>query len=184
MTQLGFLFDQKYCIGCQTCQHACRARHGCEPGTYPRHASSSQIQVVGPFLSLSCNHCNSPACVTACPTTSLQKREDGVVVHDPSVCIGCFACKMACPYDAPQKNSLTGTMIKCDLCAARLDKGDEPACVASCPVKVLSYGDIESLEAQGGTKEGRGFEDSETGPNIRFIPIAEREKTGKDGESK
>lgn len=172
MSQMGFLLDQKYCIGCQTCQHACRARHGVEPGTYPRKATSSQVQVTGPFISMACNHCDNPACVAACPTTALQKREDGIVVHDPKVCVGCFACKMACPYDAPQKNELTGTMVKCDMCAARQLKGELPACVANCPVKVLTIGEIEDLEAQGGVREGVGFTDSVTGPNIRFIPIS------------
>lgn len=172
MTQMGFLLDQKYCIGCQTCVHACRVRHGAQPGTYPRRASSSQVQVTGPYLSIACNHCDNPACVAACPTTALRKRQDGIVVHDPSVCIGCFACKMACPYDAPQKNELDGTMVKCDLCASRLDSGDTPACVLSCPVKVLTYGPIDQLEAQGGVKEGVGFDVESTGPNMRFIPLA------------
>ena len=91
MTQMGFLFDQKYCIGCQTCQHACRARHGIEPGTYPRKAESSQIKVVGPFVSVACNHCDNPACVEVCPTGAVFKRaEDGIVLHDPEVCIGCL----------------------------------------------------------------------------------------------
>lgn len=170
MTQMGFLFDQTYCIGCQTCVHACRARHGTEPGTYPRKATSSQVQVVGPFLSMSCNHCDNPACVSACPTTALQKREDGIVVHDPSVCIGCFMCKMACPYDAPQKNLLTGTMVKCDMCAARLDAGDEPACVTACPTKVLTYGEVHELEAAGGVRDGDAYPFEATGPNFYVIP--------------
>lgn len=175
MTQMGFLLDQKYCIGCQTCMHACRVRHGLEPGTdesYPRQATSSQVEVTGPFISLSCMHCTNPACVAACPTTALQKRADGIVVHDPDQCIGCFACKMACPYDAPKKNALTGTMVKCDMCAARLDRGDTPACVLACPVKVLTVGPVEDLEAQGGVAEGVGFTVCETGPNMRFVPIA------------
>jgi anaerobic dimethyl sulfoxide reductase subunit B (iron-sulfur subunit) len=121
---------------------------------------------------MSCNHCEQPACVAVCPTTALQKREDGIVVHDQSVCIGCYACKMACPYDAPQKNEITGTMVKCDLCAARQDTGDTPACVLACPVKVLSYGPVEELEALGGVQEGVGFLIEPTKPSIRFIPIA------------
>lgn len=172
MTQMGFLLDQKYCIGCQTCQHACRVRHGVEPGVYPREATSSQIQVTGPFISVACNHCQKPACVSACPTAALSKREDGIVVHNPEVCIGCFACEMACPYGAPKYNTVAGTMVKCDMCAARIDSGDQPACVLACPVKVLTYGSLDELEAQGGVKEGVGFEVHETNPSMRFIPLA------------
>ena len=171
MTQMGFLLDQKYCIGCQTCMHACRARHGVEPGTYPRHATSSQVQVTGPFISIACNHCEHPACMQACPTGALQKREDGIVTHDPEICIGCFSCKLACPYDAPQKNERMGVMVKCDMCAARIDQGDTPACVLACPVKVLTYGPLDELEKQGGVKEGVGFTVHNTNPSMRFIPI-------------
>lgn len=172
MTQMGFLLDQKYCIGCQTCQAACRARHGLTPGVYPRQASSSQIELRGPYISLSCNHCDNPACVDVCPTGAVHKREDGIVVHDPEVCIGCYSCEKACPYGAPQENDLNDRMVKCDMCAARLDKGENPACVDACPVKVLTVGTIEDLEAAGGVPEGVGFTVEATGPNIRFVPIA------------
>lgn len=172
MTQMGFLLDQKYCIGCQTCQAACRARHGLTPGVYPRQASSSQIELKGPYISLACNHCNNPACVDVCPTGAVHKREDGIVVHDPEVCIGCYSCAKACPYGAPQENDLNDRMVKCDMCAARLDKGESPACVDACPVKVLTVGTIEDLEAQGGVAEGVGFTVEATDPNMRFIPIA------------
>lgn len=173
MTQLGFLLDQKYCIGCQTCQHACRVRHGVAPGTYPRHATSSQIEVVGPFFSMACNHCSNPACVPTCPVGALTKREeDGLVVHDPEICIGCLACRDACPYSHTQLNEETGKMIKCDMCAARIDKGENPACVDACPVKVLTYGPIEELEAAGGGTEGVGFVYEDTDPNFRIIPVS------------
>lgn len=173
MTQKGFLFEQQYCIGCQACMSACNVRHGLEAGVFPRHATSFEQQPVGPHLAVSCNHCNNPACVEVCPVGALTKREsDGLVVHNPEVCIGCYSCEKACPYGAPQENDLNDRMVKCDMCAARLDKGENPACVDACPVKVLSVGTIEELEAQGGVAEGVGFTVESTGPNLRFIPIA------------
>jgi anaerobic dimethyl sulfoxide reductase subunit B (iron-sulfur subunit) len=171
MGQKGFLFDQTYCIGCQTCVAACRVRHNVKPGTYPRTANSSQIQVLAPYISYSCNHCTEPACVAVCPTEALQKREDGIVTHDVEICIGCYSCVAACPYGAPQKNEINNRMVKCDLCAYRLDNGDSPACVLSCPMKVIEVGEIEDFEAQGAITEGVGFEVHSTKPNIRFVAI-------------
>jgi Fe-S-cluster-containing dehydrogenase component len=46
----------------------------------------------------------------------MHKREDGFVVVDEDVCIGCRYCHMACPYGAPQYNAAKGHMTKCDGC--------------------------------------------------------------------
>lgn len=107
-----------------------------------------------------------------CPVGALTKREDGLIVHDPEVCIGCLSCQAACPYDHPQLNTTTQKMVKCDMCAARLDAGENPACVEACPVKVLTFGSVEDLQAQGGVTEGVGFTYDQTEPNFYFIPVA------------
>lgn len=170
MEQKGFLLDQNYCIGCQTCVAACRVRNELTPGVYPRKATSSQVQTEGPYISVACNHCSAPACVEVCPTGALAKRDDdGIVTHDPEICIACYSCKAACPYDVPQENDVTGKMVKCDMCAARLDSGDEPACVLSCPAKVLTVGTVAEFEAEGAVVEGTGFDVQSTDPNIRFV---------------
>ncbi|MBU6478544.1 MAG: 4Fe-4S dicluster domain-containing protein [Xanthomonadaceae bacterium] len=112
----------------------------------------------------SCLHCETPDCVTVCPTGASYKRaEDGIVLVDQDKCIGCQLCAWACPYgareialphpkpstsDAGRKDSKRGTMQKCTLCVDRiynetLDERDrQPACVLACPTRARMFGDL------------------------------------------
>ena len=112
----------------------------------------------------SCLHCETPDCVTVCPTGASYKRaEDGIVLVDEDKCIGCQLCAWACPYgareialphpkatasDKGRKDSKRGTMQKCTLCVDRiynetLDERDrQPACVMACPTRARMFGDL------------------------------------------
>jgi Fe-S-cluster-containing dehydrogenase component len=112
----------------------------------------------------SCLHCETPDCVTVCPTGASYKRaEDGIVLVDEDKCIGCQLCAWACPYgareialphpkapasDKGRKDSRRGTMQKCTLCVDRiynetLDERDrQPACVMACPTRARMFGDL------------------------------------------
>jgi Fe-S-cluster-containing dehydrogenase component len=97
----------------------------------------------------SCLHCETPACVTVCPTGASYKRaEDGIVLVDEDKCIGCQLCAWACPYGAREISAKRGTMQKCTLCVDRiynetLDPADrQPACVAACPTRARHFGDL------------------------------------------
>ncbi|MEO7325685.1 MAG: 4Fe-4S dicluster domain-containing protein [Dokdonella sp.] len=97
----------------------------------------------------SCLHCETPACVTVCPTGASYKRaEDGIVLVDADKCIGCQLCSWACPYGAREFSMERGTMQKCTLCVDRiynetLDEEDrQPACVMACPTRARHFGDL------------------------------------------
>ncbi|MBA3354662.1 MAG: polysulfide reductase NrfD, partial [Pyrinomonadaceae bacterium] len=89
-----------------------------------------------------CNQCAHAPCVTACPTTAMFKRADGIVDFDKSICIGCKACMAACPYDAIFINPEDHSAEKCNFCAHRIDMGLEPACVVVCPTQAILIGDM------------------------------------------
>ena len=97
----------------------------------------------------SCLHCETPACVTVCPTGASYKRaEDGIVLVDEDKCIGCQLCAWACPYGAREFSAKRGVMQKCTLCVDRiynetLEPADrQPACVKACPTRARHFGDL------------------------------------------
>ena len=97
----------------------------------------------------SCLHCETPACVTVCPTGASYKRaEDGIVLVDEDKCIGCKLCSWACPYGAREYSQVEGVMKKCTLCVDRiyneqLEESDrQPACVQACPTRARHFGDL------------------------------------------
>ncbi|MGA7266377.1 MAG: 4Fe-4S dicluster domain-containing protein, partial [Aestuariivirga sp.] len=97
----------------------------------------------------SCLHCETPACVTVCPTGASYKRaEDGIVLVNPDTCIGCKLCSWACPYGAREYDLAQGVMKKCTLCVDRIynenlePEDRQPACVKACPTGARHFGDL------------------------------------------
>lgn len=181
--QMAFYFDQSRCTGCYTCSIACKDWHDVsdtsvhwrrvisrEWGAYPKVFLS--------YLSLSCNHCERPACAKACPVDAITKREeDGIVMVDRESCPGNDACEMlckkACPYSVPQFGDEEGAKMQmCNFCLDRLVENKKPICVNACPMRALDAGSINELkEKYGDLKEAEGFTHSKkTKPSIIFKP--------------
>lgn len=109
-------------------------------------------------LSVSCNHCQEPACIKACPMKYIYKESQyGIVLIDNNkTCISCQRCRMACPWDSPQyydniemyslNDPARPRMTKCNLCIDRVRDGLKPACVASCPMRALDAGPMDELK--------------------------------------
>ena len=152
---IGFYVDLTSCIGCRTCQVACKDRHDMhEVGPRPRRVETYEY---GTYPSatlvhdvMSCNHCENPACVASCPTGAMFKSKDGAVLHDDSACVLCRMCMVSCPYGAPQLDTVNNMIVKCDTCKSLREAGGEPTCVAACPMRAIHFGEIEDLKAQYG----------------------------------
>lgn len=152
MTKMGFYFDQTSCIGCKTCQVACKDKNDLRVGTLFRHVNSYEAgqypSVATYHVSATCNHCEMPACVAACPTGALEQDEaDGTVQFDTSKCTGCRSCVSACPYGVPVFFEGEEVVRKCDACKVLRDNGEQPACVSACPMRALEFGPIDELAA-------------------------------------
>ncbi len=180
--RFGMAVDLKKCTGCRACTIACKAENMTPPevsynvvleqevGTYPN--------VRRVFMYKPCLHCENPPCTPVCPVGATWKREqDGIVVIDYDICIGCRYCLTACPYGSrfidlgktftdpaqpyetsasPEYNegrvraeggSPVGNARKCHFCLHRIYRGMLPACAETCIGRAIHFGDLDDPES-------------------------------------
>lgn len=103
MTRYGMVINLNRCTGCRACMIACKVENNTPEGNYWMYTSRMESGEFPNtelwFLPRPCMHCESPACVTACPVDDARFiREDGIVATNADACIGCRYCHAACPY--------------------------------------------------------------------------------------
>lgn len=140
------------CIGCDACYVACKTDWDVPPLKESYRTRVFEVddedQFGNPtvqFLPVLCNHCDNAPCVDVCPTgASFKRTEDGIVLVEPDMCIGCKACMVACPYNARYVQEVRGKTIidKCTFCLPRLCVGLQPACVTTCVGESRNFGDL------------------------------------------
>ena len=96
MAKFGFYFDAENCVGCRTCQVACKDVHDLPVGINYRYV---RTYLTGEGFKPAGYHISLP-------------------------------------------------LLGCDTCKPIRDGGEDCACVASCPQRVLEFGDIEELKAR------------------------------------
>jgi Fe-S-cluster-containing dehydrogenase component len=197
--KLGLVIDLDLCVGCHACATACKEWnsgghmapltdfnayadkawgvwfnriHSFEEGSEGEGGGARTVH-----FPKSCLHCEEPACVTVCPTGASYKRaEDGIVLVNESLCIGCKLCSWACPYGAREFDADVGVMKKCTLCIDRIYNDNlapeerEPACVMVCPTKARLFGDLgDPNSSVSGLVAARGGEDLL--PELGYRPV-------------
>lgn len=152
MTQLALSIDLERCTGCKSCEAACKQVNGLGPHEYRNKVlwlGAPDVPALD-FLTVTCQQCDRPACLRACPVAPKALSKDpvtGVVSVDESRCTGCGECVLACPYGAMGYDPIDHHAVKCDLCAPRRARGDGPACASVCPTRAITFGPREALLA-------------------------------------
>ena len=102
-------------------------------------------------------------------------------------------CMAACPYNArvfnwgePSRSTGAnwgdaavpvrpkGVAEKCTLCKERTDRGDAPMCVACCPARARTYGDLDNPDSEVSRliREKKGYvllEEQGTRPKVHYL---------------
>jgi len=199
--RLALAIDLDTCVGCHACVTSCKEWNaGGDPAplgdvnayqagqrgawanrVFSYEAGEGEAGRTVHFPK-NCLHCETPDCVTVCPTgASFKRAEDGIVLVDYDKCIGCNLCAWACPYGVRELDEVDGTMKKCTLCIDRiynlnLPEGERvPACVMACPTKARHFGDYNDPDSVVSrlSAERRGFrvmEDLGQQPTGTYLP--------------
>ena len=169
------VIDLRRCDGCGQCTTACQERHYLPKEqewikVYEKVDDSGQTY----HLPVLCMMCEDPPCQAVCPVGATFRTDDGLVLVDQNICIGCKTCMAECPYEVRYFNALPppkvprqptpptpawpvpqqmGTVGKCVWCADGLPQGRLPACVIGCPMGAIYIGDLTTDVATNGLGE-------------------------------
>lgn len=175
MATFGWLFDPKRCIDCKACEAACKQWNRVETGIGVRYRRVRAVErgqfphVSVQYLSIACNHCETATCLRVCPTKSIFRRQDGIILIREETCVGCGLCAKFCPYQAMQLNPQRRKMEKCTMCASRIDAGLPPACTTVCPTNALMWGEWDQIKDKGVDRVENCSSPRLTKPAIRFV---------------
>ncbi len=205
--KLGLVIDLDTCVGCHACVVSCKEwntggygvplsdhdAYGSNPvGSWLNRVHTFEVTPPDAAARIvhfpkSCLHCDDAPCVTVCPTgASFKRADDGIVLVDESMCIGCGLCAWACPYGAREMDPVDKVMKKCTLCVDRIynenlpEVDREPACVRACPAKARHFGDLHDPESDVSklVAERGGFDlmpEQGTGPVNQYLPPRPRD---------
>jgi Fe-S-cluster-containing dehydrogenase component len=161
----GLLHDTTLCVGCRSCEAACKEVNDLPPLEHPigdttvfareRRTTDTEFTVVNRyeidgetiFRKHQCMHCNEPSCASVCLVKALVKSPQGPVLYDPDVCVGCRYCMMTCPYYALayEYSSPNPRVMRCTMCYDRIIEGEMPGCAEACPMGAITFGKRDEL---------------------------------------
>ncbi|XPV76923.1 MAG: 4Fe-4S dicluster domain-containing protein [Desulfovibrio sp.] len=166
----AFFIDVDKCTACRGCQVACKqwkdlpAEKTRNVGSHqnPQDLSSKTLKLVRfsehviddklrwLFFPDQCRHCIEPSCKYIA-----NMYAKGAVTHDEKTGAVEFTEKSSklkdvsptemCPYNIPRRDPETGVWHKCNMCIDRVQKGQLPSCVKTCPSDVMHFGEYADM---------------------------------------
>lgn len=109
-------------------------------GTYPN------INVR--YVPMPCMHCDDPPCLKASTNGAVYRRPDGIVIIDPEKSQNQTQIVDSCTYSRIYLNSEKMIPQKCTFCVHLVEEGNLPRCVDACPLKIISFGDLDDPNSE------------------------------------
>ena len=143
MSQLSLMFDLERCIGCKSCEAACKQEHGLGPGEFRNRVWCGSGRERGRARF---SDGNLPtlraACLPACLSRLIRRRSRRT--PRPASCRstrayapGAANVSPPVPYGAMGYDPRGHHAVKCDLCSDRRSEGLGPACASVCPGRAI-----------------------------------------------
>ncbi len=135
--------DSEKCSGCRVCEMICSAVKYQVINPFRSRIKIIKWEIEGEGFPMVCAQCVSAPCQASCLVGAISKDEKLRRTQiDYDKCIGCRMCIIACPFGVVVFDSMSNSVIKCDLC-----DGD-PQCVKHCSYGALQYVDVSELGTQ------------------------------------
>jgi molybdopterin-containing oxidoreductase family iron-sulfur binding subunit len=164
--QWGMVIDLTRCDGCKECTGACQVAHYLTNDQEWIKVYEVEAENGGTvFMPRPCMHCQEAPCLKVCPVRATFKNDEGVILIDQDLCIGCRICMAACPYNARYFNwweppqppephadphpefpvpQQRGTVGKCEFCTHRTAEGRLPPCVEACRMDAIYIAELNT----------------------------------------
>lgn len=163
----SFFIDTTLCTACRACQVACKQWHDLPAekttnrgsfqnpadlsfDTYKLVRFSEQV-IDGKFNWLffpeQCRHCIDAPCLETAddPSAIFRDTATGAVIFTANTKnLDVDEIIESCPYNIPRK-AADGTLAKCDMCLDRIQNGELPACVKTCPTGAMNFGERDEM---------------------------------------
>jgi formate dehydrogenase iron-sulfur subunit len=163
----AILIDTTRCTACRGCQVACKEWKNMpavptkQRGTHQnppdlthynfklvRFYMEADGTVKWNFFPDTCRHCLEAPCKSGASLEDsiiIDKETGAVLYTDKTVKESFETIRSSCPYDIPRLDPKTKRIVKCDMCIDRVRKNLLPACVKSCAMGAMSFGDREDM---------------------------------------
>jgi Fe-S-cluster-containing dehydrogenase component len=187
----AFIIDVSICNGCYCCQIACKDEYwgnnyppytAAQPGHgqlwmnlhKTERGKNPHIKVA--HMPLPCRHCQDAPCIKAGKNGAVYKRPDGIVVIDPQKAKAQEQLVKSCPYGVIYWNEEKKLPQKCTFCVHRLEEGQIPRCVQTCPTGALTFGDLNDPNSEvsrllKSAKAEAFHPEWNTGPGVYYVDL-------------